>query len=92
MIIEAGQSEPHPYRPSNSTEGEWFMSRWCYGCAAYGESMEESPCEILGDALAGGEPAEWRDDGPKGPRCTAFRENPDDPGPLDPAAVIRPLL
>ncbi len=77
------------YRPSNGTEGEWFMSRFCYHCLA---DSEESPCEILGEAMAGGEPDEWREDGPRGPRCTAFRENPEDPGPLDPAAVIRPLL
>ena len=79
------------YRPSNSTEGEWFMSRWCYQCDAFGAFDDESPCPVLGDALAGIPVDKWRSDGPAGPRCTAFREN-GEPGPLDPAAVIRPLL
>lgn len=90
-----------PYRPSNGTEGDCFQNRWCCHCVDYPPDMSAlgapDPCPILLNAMAlavddPDYPAEWRQDGPKGPRCTAFRENPDDPAPLDPAAVIRPLL
>lgn len=87
-------TEREPYRPSNGTEGEAFMARWCYVCA----DLEGYECPILAATMAAPSaydpefPDEWRQDGPAGPRCTAYRENPDDPGPLDPAAVVRPLL
>ena len=90
--VKRAPSEPEPYRPSNGTEGEAFMARWCYQCADLGGTGDVAPCPILGDTLAGLEVPQWRQDGPAGPRCTAFRESPDDPGPLDPAAVVRPLL
>lgn len=86
-------TEREPYRPSNGTEGEWFMERWCYSCM----DLDGFACPIIAATLGvrpgdEGYPDEWRQDGPAGPRCTAYRENPDDPGPLDPAAVVRPLL
>lgn len=86
-----------PYRPSNSTEAESFMGRWCAGCArdgygkegaAYGD--DEPLCEILGNAMAGEQPDEWVIDDERGPRCKAFL---DDGEPMfDPNAAIRPLL
>lgn len=87
--------EHEPYRPSHGSEGEGFMARWCAHCADRGEDWE---CPILLATMAVASvwddeyPAEWRQDGPRGPRCTAFREDASSPQPLDPAAVIRPLL
>lgn len=92
---EAGRDGAEPYRPSNATEGDGFMARWCLnGCREM--DLDGEGCSILNDTLAlpiddPGYPAEWRQDGPAGPRCTAYRQG-DEPGPLDPAAVVRPLL
>ena len=84
-----------PYRPSNGTEGECFMGRWCAGCArdAYGDASfapgEGEQCEILANAMAGAQPPEWIADD-RGPRCTAFV---DDGTPIfDPNAAIGLLL
>jgi hypothetical protein len=56
-----------PYRPSNGTEGEIFMSRWCFKC------IKESGCTILTGALAGKTPKQWRK-GQAGSRCTSFQD------------------
>ena len=38
-------------------------------------------------------PDQWREDGPSGPRCTAFSAESDEPvTPFDPAAAIGLLL
>lgn len=65
-----------PYRPSNSTEGDSFMSAFCFnGCK---HDTEKNPCQIMGRSLgyhidAPEYPKEWvsEDDGSR-PRCTAF--------------------
>lgn len=61
------------YRPSNGSEGEWFMSQWCERCI---KDSPNQPCSIIGRAMGmdlddAGYPAEWIEDG-HGPRCTAF--------------------
>lgn len=90
--------DPEPYRPSNGCEGDSFMARWCALCVRKPFDPDGDGCEILNMTMAcpsvwdDDYPPEWRQDGPAGPRCTAFRESIDEPGPLDPAAVIRPLL
>lgn len=56
-----------PYRPSNGTEGESFMSRWCYRC------IKENNCTILTGALFGKQPKQWRR-GSGGPLCTSFQD------------------
>lgn len=64
-----------PYRPSNGSEGGWFMSRWCELCS---RDSEANPCDIIAHSMLYeiGEPEyprEWvRDE--NGPRCTAFRD------------------
>ena len=69
-----------PYRPSNGTEGEFFMAEFCDRCAKLGDE-KRGWCKIQGatfmfDVNEPGYPAEWvRDaDGtwPGNPRCTAF--------------------
>lgn len=56
------------YRPSNGTEGDVFMSHWCFRC------IKESGCTILMGAMAGKNPKQWvrEDDGPK---CTSFSDH-----------------
>lgn len=57
-----------PYRPSNGTEGDWFMSQWCFKC------IKESDCTILNGAMAGKQPQQWLQD-ERGPRCTSFHDH-----------------
>ena len=91
------------YRPSNGSEGEWFISRWCARCErerAYRADPDGGePCSILSRTFVFAAddpdyPREWREDGPSGPRCTAFVAQGGDASltPIDPAAVVRPLL
>jgi hypothetical protein len=90
--------EARPYRPSNGTEGECFMEQWCHCCvldrAARDEACDPSEgCRILADAFAGLQPSQWiyGEDGK--PRCTSFQfDEGQEYLPLDPNAVIRPLL
>lgn len=98
--LEREQGEPRPYRPSNGTEGECFMGKWCAHCIldAYGTDDDEDPnaptCSILCNALAGLQPDEWIEDS-KGPRCLAFADRPPDPfwgSPFDPDGAIARLL
>lgn len=69
LKLRAGEK----YRPSNGTEGEMFMERWCYDC----KKDENHDCPILGstfflDVEDPGYPTEWQY-GPDGqPKCTAF--------------------
>ena len=83
------------YQPSNHTEGDAFMTKWCGECkrmAGYFGDIDEdlcrgeAPCEILGAAFSRSlrspqYPKEWTfsDDGT--PICTAFQEKgtPDKP-------------
>jgi len=74
-----------PYRPSNGTEGVYFMADFCDKCA---NDTEESPCSIIGASMAFDVddpqyPKEWIQDeaGPgefpiKNPRCTNFKVKP----------------
>lgn len=64
------------YRPSNGTEGDAFIARFCERCA-YGNAEELEPCMIVGATMAfdvddPAYPPEWIRDA-AGPRCTAFR-------------------
>lgn len=65
------------YRPSNGTEGDWFMSQFCDRCA---KDTEASPCPIIAATMAldvddPDYPEEWIEDD-SGPRCTAFASTP----------------
>lgn len=88
-----------PYRPSNGTEGEIFYSAWCRHCVreqAFRADPEDAEgCSIYALSMAfaidhPSYPQEWvRND--RGPGCLSFQEEGTD-GPLDPNAVVRPLL
>ena len=76
--------EGDPYRPSNGTEGMYFMALFCDKCCRNDtDEYGEGGCEILfqTEILAVDDaayPKEWNH-GPNGqPRCTAFRIS-DDP-------------
>jgi hypothetical protein len=67
------------YRPSNGTEGEGFMCRFCMECERDRAFWEEDGdgCEIAARSLIfdtdeEGYPTEWRYDEKGEPTCTAF--------------------
>ncbi len=66
------------YRPSNGTEGDWFMERWCASCAKFEPCPEVGGkhCDIQMRSFCYGindeeYPVEWRYEGDS-PVCTAF--------------------
>ena len=90
------------YRPSNGAEGSIFMANWCARCAndrAHREDPDNAEgCDVLLSAMSFNTlnpcyPREWREDGPSGPRCTAFvAAEIGGPEPIDPAAAVGWLL
>lgn len=89
------------YRPSNGSEGEAFMGVWCSKCErdrARREDHDADGCEIIALTMAlsiddPNYPSEWIISPDHGrPICTAFTSDPAMPTPLDPNAVVRPLL
>lgn len=73
-------ADREPYRPANGFEGADFMAVFCNRCqhdAAFRAGTGES-CPIAANTMVYDEddpayPVEWREDGPQGPRCTAFQ-------------------
>jgi hypothetical protein len=74
-----------PYRPSNGTEGQFFMEEWCLRCArdaAFRNDKPEHGCRILARTLLydiddPNYPKEWvrrsnDNEWPGSARCTAF--------------------
>jgi hypothetical protein len=59
------------YYPSNSSDGDGFMAKYCYKC------YKEKQCTILTNALIGNQPKQWIYDENKNPICTSF--NPTKP-------------
>ena len=80
-----------PYRPSNGTEGEYFMEAFCFHCErdrAFQENPDQADgCPILAKTFAldvtdPEYPQEWITDD-KGARCTAFTMDPTCPTRCD---------
>lgn len=81
------KSPNEPYQPSNGTEGECFIAKWCEHCekerrwrASEGDGSV-SGCDILGRTMAfsigdPGYPEEWQYVDGK-PACTAFESEED---------------
>ena len=89
-----------PYRPSNGTEGEIFIARWCSTCEherARRDDPDADGCDIVAWTMAlpithTDYPTQWQQ-GPHGPRCTAYWEDGKaEPLVIDQNAVVRPLL
>jgi len=73
--------ETKPYRPSNGTEGEYFMSEFCYQCIHENPNSEGKPkCNIMTSSMCFSisepeYPKEWvQDIDGKNPRCTKFKK------------------
>lgn len=67
------------YRPSNGTEGEFFMESHCYQCKHDDGGIGERVCEIIGNTMcydiADPEyPVEWCYDTDGVPTCTKFEQ------------------
>lgn len=89
LPLTGGAATPRsrPYRPSNGSEGEWFMGRWCGQCqkeATYRKTDDGADaCRIATNTMAFDiddplYPKEWVKD-ERGPRCTAFEEESRNP-------------
>jgi hypothetical protein len=68
------------FRPSNGTEGEMFMERWCHQCV----KDINGDCNIITDAMMFDiddheYPRAWIHDATGQPSCTAFQEIGVDP-------------
>jgi hypothetical protein len=86
-------NEHIPYRPSCGLEGADFYAKWCSECR---HDINDS-CGILANSFVyeisdPRYPVEWREDGPSGPRCTAFEPIDVADHPIDHDAVVRPLI
>ena len=81
------------YRPSCGSEGADFMTHWCGRCVR----DQDGGCPFAGMAMAfriedPEYPRVWREDGPAGPRCTAFDAIDPFEQPFDRAAAIGLLV
>lgn len=62
-----------PYRPSNATEGDCFISTWCLGCAKHWDGGGQVLARTFAHDINDPEyPAEWVRDLTGTPLCTAF--------------------
>lgn len=75
------------YRPSNGTEGEYFMEEFCHRCvrdAAFRQNEKGAKgCPIIVRAMCfeaddPNFPEEWTYDWQDKPTCTAFVESPEE--------------
>lgn len=80
MPYEIPAAANTPYRPSNGTEGEMFMEKFCRRCQL-GDPVETNGdgCDILLNTMIfdlgdDGYPEEWTHDFAGRPQCTAFLE------------------
>jgi hypothetical protein len=87
------------YRPACGSEGADFMDRWCGRCEHDRSFREESgdSCTIAADTMVYNKhdpeyPREWRQDGPEGPRCTAFKAIDPADQPIDPSAAVADMF
>lgn len=75
---------PSKYRPSNGTEGDIFMGKWCAECACHSfDEDSEVLCPILGNVMAFSVddpeyPSEWTYNDKGDPICTAFKYEGDE--------------
>ena len=79
MPIRLPECVGKPYRPSNGTEGDMFMERFCFNCVhdGYTEETPEAGCELIIRSMAyktsdPDYPKEWVFDENGVPKCTRF--------------------
>lgn len=68
-----------PYMPSNGSEGDAFMARWCENCA----NDKDDTCDILTLAMCESTVEQWIYKDGK-PCCTAYRSEEKPPIIIDP--------
>jgi hypothetical protein len=64
-----------PYRPSNGTEGDYFVAEWCSNCALADFDGEGCMINLRAYAFNINEPeypAEWNYTNAGTPQCTAY--------------------
>lgn len=91
--------EPHklhgkPYRPSNGSEGDYFINEFCHNCIhgkyEHTGDINDNPCDIISNSMAFDKddpnyPKQWTHDENGYPTCTAWVKwdwNRDDDGNL----------
>ena len=57
------------YMPSNGTEGQIFMEKYCDKC------YKEKNCNMLLNSMIGKQPKQWIYDKNNKPTCTSFNPN-----------------
>ena len=65
------------YTPSNGTEGEWFMDKFCANCCKDTTQRKidgKTMCNILTKSLLNEQPKEWIYDENDKPVCTSFKD------------------
>ncbi len=67
------------YQPSNGTEGDWFISKWCGSCVKNPKSMDAiNQCDILCMTMVcniddSEYPRQWVYSEDDEPMCTAYK-------------------
>lgn len=67
------------FRPSNATQGDCFMSEFCFKCAKYTDPDAVSQCDVLTRSMIYDEnekqyPRQWAYDENENPVCTSFKD------------------
>lgn len=96
-----GKYTGKPYRPSNGSEGECFIGKFCENCIhekfIHTQNMDDKKCNILTHSMCFGTddaeyPKEWMYDENDRPTCTNYKYwnwgFDDDDGPFDPPIVL----
>jgi len=74
--------EPRKYRPSNGSEGEWFMDKFCENCLyekwTHTMNDKDAKCDILSNSMLYDlndpkYPAEWTYDAQGHATCTKYK-------------------
>lgn len=76
MPFERRSMAGQPYYPSNATEGDIFIARYCQHCRRGFRN-----CDILLSSFAGEDAKEWRFNAEGVPICKAFEDELDPPPP-----------
>ena len=87
-----GKETKKLYRPSNGSEGDWFINKYCNNCIhgkyEHTGDIQDKPCDILSSSFCYGiedekYPKEWQYDENNKPCCTNYSKwdwNQDDDG------------
>ena len=106
-LYQFPQSAGKPFKPSNGTEGEIWMEKFCYQCIherwSHHQNEDGGKCEILTNGLIGEQPKEWMFSENGWPVCTEWKffdwgndkdgfNEPPPPEPYDPNQLVFPFI